>query len=105
MRRDDLVRYRVDQLLAKHFEYDFDQFITTLRVINGLSMATVSRETGLRHSRIFYLEHGQFSKRPSASELAIVAEYYAIDSGLLDEKVSEFLREGRNKPKCNRKAV
>lgn len=98
MHHTNIADYRLEDVIARHAEFDFPEFLNTLRRSLGIQRRYLCQNTSLLESRMFYLEKGRFKRMPDDYELVTLAEYYGVDPKIMKRKCEVFLASGKAKP-------
>ena len=96
MYREDITRFMISKLIETEQLYDFPQFLYQARIAYGISRKTVSQETNISHTRLYYLETG-FFKKVNENACLILGNYYGIPVELLKNKAKKYVEEHKNR--------
>jgi len=94
MKREYILASKKERLLEEKERYTFPEFLRALRFNLAISRRQVVEEIGgISDMRLFYLEHGRFTKKVLSHEIRLLADYYDIDADMLMQKASDFYNE------------
>ena len=98
MSKFELIKIKIDKLIANQKKFDFPQFLFQIRKCYGLPRRTVCKDISFSEMKMFHLENGYFRTFIPLDELCRISEYYSIDNDLFEDKMTKFILEGKGIP-------
>lgn len=88
----EIRKEKLQEIINRHEEFDFSEFLVMLRSMIGLTQKCLSREIGIPEWTLHRLETARIIRPPRYEHIVMLADYYGISHRLLKQKAQEFVR-------------
>lgn len=92
--REEKAKEALQHVISKEKKMKFPELIRQIRKSLGMTRVFVSKQMGLKHSRVVSLESSKSTRAPTEYEVIRIANYYGVSLELLLKKC-KFKRNNR----------
>ena len=92
----DITEIRLQKVVDHEQNYTFPEFLIELRKTLGRTRQVVAYELDLEYDALLRMESGK-SRVFSIEKTHLLAEYYGVNTSLLEEKARKWTREMKKK--------
>ena len=102
MKLEDRIKFNLKKLLDRQELMEFPQFLQGLRNAYGQSRRNVCKDLKFSEMRMYCLENGTFRIPMQKEEIDLIADYYGVESEVMEKKAYNFITQGLGVPQTKK---